>query len=150
MEILEALFIVFRVSPHSRNIARSLLKEPKVYFYDTGLVKGDEGVRLENLVAVCLLKHAHAVEDYDGRSAQLRTLRTKEKREVDFALVVEDQPLQMIEVKLSDDSVSPPLRYFQERHGFTAIQVVKNLRQQRRSGAIEIRRVFDFLRALRL
>lgn len=37
VEILEALFIVFRVTPYSKNIARSLLKEPKIYFFDTGL-----------------------------------------------------------------------------------------------------------------
>ncbi|MCD6055904.1 MAG: hypothetical protein K0R12_866 [Gammaproteobacteria bacterium] len=30
--ILEALYIIFRVTPFSKNTARSLLKEPKVYF----------------------------------------------------------------------------------------------------------------------
>jgi len=45
VQIFESLFIIFRITPHSRNIARSILKEPKVYFYDTGLVDGDEGVR---------------------------------------------------------------------------------------------------------
>jgi len=40
IQILEALYIVFRVTPFSHNIARSLLKEPKIYFFDTGLVKG--------------------------------------------------------------------------------------------------------------
>ncbi len=56
VEILESLFIVFRVTPYHRNIGRSLLKEPKIYFYDTGMVKGDDGIRLENPVATSLLK----------------------------------------------------------------------------------------------
>ncbi|QQR90634.1 MAG: DUF4143 domain-containing protein [Myxococcales bacterium] len=45
IEIFEALFIVFRVTRHSRNVARSLLKESKIYFFDTGMVLGDEGSR---------------------------------------------------------------------------------------------------------
>lgn len=59
IQILEALYIVFRVTPYSRNIGRSLLKEPKIYFFDSGLVKGDHGAQLENLVAVSLLKHVY-------------------------------------------------------------------------------------------
>jgi len=87
VEILEALFIVFRVTPYSKNIARSLLKEPKIYFFDTGLVDGDEGARLENLVAVCLLKHVYAKVDYLAEAYALHYLRTKDGQEVDFALV---------------------------------------------------------------
>jgi predicted AAA+ superfamily ATPase len=33
VQILEALYIIFRVTPYSRNIARSILKEPKIYFF---------------------------------------------------------------------------------------------------------------------
>jgi len=65
IEIMEALFIIFRVTPYHRNIARSLLKEPKIYFYDTGMVKGDEGLKFENMAAVCLLKHLNGIEDYE-------------------------------------------------------------------------------------
>jgi predicted AAA+ superfamily ATPase len=39
MEILEALYIIFRVYPHHRSIARALVQQPKVYFLDTGLVR---------------------------------------------------------------------------------------------------------------
>jgi len=89
VEILEALFVVFRVAPYHRNIARSLLKESKIYFYDTGMVKGNQGVCFENMVAVSLLKHLNAVEDYHGKSTALHYMRTKEKKEIDFVLVVE-------------------------------------------------------------
>jgi predicted AAA+ superfamily ATPase len=105
--ILESLFIVFRITPFHRNIGRSLLKEPKIYFYDTGLVLGDEGVRLENLVAISLLKYANWVEDSKGKKCSLQTLRTKEKKEVDFVIVEEDKPKLIIEVKLSDTAISP-------------------------------------------
>ncbi|MDP1536974.1 MAG: ATP-binding protein, partial [Burkholderiales bacterium] len=66
LEILEALYIVFRVTPWHRDVARSILKESKVYFFDTGLVRGDAGARLENAVAAMLLKHAHYRQDAEG------------------------------------------------------------------------------------
>ena len=56
IEIFEALYIIFRVTPYHRNIARSIHKEAKIYFYDSGMVVGNEGVRFENLVAISLLK----------------------------------------------------------------------------------------------
>lgn len=148
IEIFEALFIVFRVTPFHRNIARSLLKEPKLYFYDTGLVKGDDGVRFENLMAVSLLKQANATEDYRGKRAALHYLRTKEKKEVDFAMVVEDQQTTIIEVKLNDSALSPSLKYFHEKYDLPAVQVVRNLRQERMAGDIPIRRALDFLREM--
>lgn len=57
LEILEALFIVFTIRPWHDNVARALLQTPKVYFDDTGLVRGHDGVRLENAVAIRLQKH---------------------------------------------------------------------------------------------
>ncbi|OGQ99242.1 MAG: hypothetical protein A2505_05865 [Deltaproteobacteria bacterium RIFOXYD12_FULL_55_16] len=149
LEIFEALFIVFRVTPFHQNIARSLLKEPKLYFYDTGMVKGDNGIRFENMMAVSLLKHVNAIEDYQGKRATLHYLRTKEKKEVDFALAVEDQPTTLIEVKLSDSELSPALKYFHEKYNLPAVQVVRHLRQERMAGDIPIRRALAFLRELR-
>ena len=46
LDILEALYIVFRVTPWHRDVARSLLKEAKVYFLDAGLVIGDAGANV--------------------------------------------------------------------------------------------------------
>ena len=53
--ILESLYFCFVVRPWSRNVAKSLIKEPKIYLYDWSTL-GDEGFRSENLVAVHLLK----------------------------------------------------------------------------------------------
>ena len=150
IEILEALYIVFRVTPYSRNIARSLLKEPKIYFYDTGLIQGNDGVCFENLVAVSLLKHVNAIEDYEGRKAGLHYLRTKEKKEVDFCVVEEEVAPLLMEVKLSDQSVDASLKYFHRKYHFKSIQVVKHLRQEFLSGKIEVRKGVDFLRSLQL
>jgi uncharacterized protein len=37
LHILEASFVVFRLPPHQRNFRKRLVKNPKLYFYDTGL-----------------------------------------------------------------------------------------------------------------
>lgn len=148
VEILESLFIVFRVTPFHRNIGRSLLKEPKIYFYDTGMVLGDEGIRLENLIAVSLLKHLNWREDYKGIRCNLMTLRTKEKKEVDFVMVENDEPKLIVEVKLSDTNISPSLRYFHNKYALKAAQVVKNLNIERMVDGIQLRRALNFLKEL--
>ena len=150
IEIFEALYIIFRVSPYHRNIARSIQKEAKVYFYDNGMVLGDAGIRFENLVAVSLLKHLNAIEDYKGKRTSLKTLRTKEKKEVDFVLVVEGKPVSMLEIKLSDSEISPTLRYFYKKYRIPAIQLIKNLRLERIEDGIEIRKAYQYLRNLEM
>lgn len=70
-DILEALFIVFVVRPWHDKLAHSLLQAPKVYFFDTGLVKGDAGIRFENLKATALLKHLQWQKDVQGKEAGL-------------------------------------------------------------------------------
>ena len=92
LEILEALHIVFTVRPFHRNIARALLKEPKVYFFDTGLVQGDEGARFENACATMLLRHAQFLQDSAGRAMSLHYVRDKEGREIDFRQPAAEAP----------------------------------------------------------
>lgn len=148
IEILEALYVVFRVTPFSKNIARSLLKEPKIYFFDTGLVKGEEGIKFENLVAVCLLKHTLAKNDYLAEPDTLHYLRTKEGQEVDFALARNDCIEQLIEVKLSNHEISKSLYYFHNKYNLPSIQVVKYLRQERMAGKISIVKAKRYLEEL--
>jgi len=112
LQLLEDLFVVFRVTPWHRNVARSLLKEPKFYFHDNGLVHGGDGPRLENLVACALLKAAHVARDVEGRDIALHYVRDKEKREVDFVVIEDDEPRHLIEVKLADATPSPHLARF--------------------------------------
>jgi len=38
LSILEASYIIFRVRPHFNNFSKRLIKSPKIYFYDVGLV----------------------------------------------------------------------------------------------------------------
>lgn len=150
IQILEALYIVFRITPFSHNIARSLLKEPKAYFFDNGLVKGDEGIKFENLVATSLMKHLLYKKDYEGREYSLHFLQTKEKHEVDFAVVNDKKIELIIEAKNRNHSISKGLLYFHEKYQFPAIQVVKDLKKEKKVGNIRILKAETFLKGLDL
>jgi predicted AAA+ superfamily ATPase len=115
------------VTPFSKNIARSLQKEPKYYFYDTGMVKGDDGARLENLVACSLLKEVDRLADVEGHDMGIHFIRDKDGREVDFAITLDNEAINLIEVKTSDDSVSKHLRRFLPSSDLKRTQIVKNL-----------------------
>ena len=131
LDILQALYIVFTVQPWHRNVARAILQTPKVYFFDTGLVRGDDGIRLENAVAAMLLKHVHFQQDAQGKPAGLHYIRTKDGAEVDFALSEGDALTHLIECKLADNTVHRALAAFAEKFPQTqAVQLVRDLRQE--------------------
>ena len=115
LEVLERMYLVFSVRPFTKNLPRAVLKPPKVYFFDVADVIGDEGARFENLVAAGLRKRLDLVQDRDGYAMELRYIRDKEGREVDFAILKDGVLEELIEVKYSDDSVSRPLVYYSER-----------------------------------
>lgn len=149
LDILQALFIVFTVQPWHHNIARAILQSPKVYFFDTGLVRGDDGIRLENAVAGMLLKHVHFLQDTAGRSAGLHYIRTKDGAEVDFALSEDGKMVQMIECKWGDSKPHRGLMRFAEQFADAdAVQVVYELRQEEFRNGIKITDAANWLMGL--
>lgn len=150
--ILESLYVVFPVRPYHRNVARSLLKEPKYYFYDTGQVEGDQGARLENVCACALLKEVHRVADVEGRDVALHYLRTKDGKEVDFAVIAKGRPPALVEVKHADDTPSAALRHFAAQlPGCSRVQVVQELaREKTYPDGTEVRRAAPWLARLSL
>ncbi len=147
LQILENLYIIFPIRPYHKNIARSILKESKYYLYDTGAVEGDTGARLENTVACALLRELHFIEDTTGSKVAINYLRDKEKHEVDFLLVIDNRPVKMIEVKVSDDKFSPSLFRF---HNFLKntlpVQIVYNLKHKKSKGQAKMEPVHEFLK----
>lgn len=149
VEILEALYIVFRVTPWHRDVARSLLKEPKIYFLDNGLVKGDAGARLENAVAAMLLKHCHYRQDAEGKPVTLHTIRDKERHEIDFVLAEGDTVTDLVEVKLADATPSAYLHRMAERLApARALHLVAELRQPAQHGRVEVTELATWLAEL--
>ena len=131
IEILQRMFVVFIVSPYSRNIARAILKEPKIYFYDIARVKDRGGARLENLAALSLLKRNQFLEDTQGERMGLFYIRDRQKREVDFLTLRDQEPEWLIEVKENDPKVSPSLKHFlKSLPGVQPIQISRELRKE--------------------
>ena len=121
---LEALHYCFTIKPWSKNVSRSLVKEPKCYLWDWSAAP-DIGSRNENFVASHLLKAVHGWTDAGLGDFGLSFLRTKDGREVDFLVTRDDAPWMMVEVKTSDTTMSRHLKYFYERlpcpHAFQAV-----------------------------
>ena len=122
--ILESLHAGFRLRPWHTNVARSLRKEPKWYARDWSAVE-DPGARAETMIACHLLKAVETWEDAGLGRFELRYLRDKEKREVDFVVVRDRKPWFLVEAKLGEQSLSPALARFQDQTGAKhAFQVV--------------------------
>lgn len=139
LDILQALVVVIVVQPWHHNIARSLLRQPKVYFTDTGLVKGDAGLRFENAVAVMLHMQAHFIGDTRGRQVALHTIRTKDGAEVDFCLSLDGELTTLVECKLADVSPHRALaRFAAQFPDAEAVQLVRDARQVEARGPITI------------
>ena len=146
LQLLENLFIIFRITPYHKNIARSLLKEPKYYFYDVAQVEGD-GAKLENIVALSLKKELHFLEDTEGSKNQLYYLRTKDGKEIDFLILIDNKPTHMIEVKMSDESPSAAFDHYRSilKHS-KCIQLVRQCQREKTfPNGVEIRNLVSWL-----
>lgn len=127
IDLLTRLHYGFTVRPWFTNVAKSLRKEPKWFLRDwSGLA--NEGARAETMVACHLLKAAEGWTDLGFGDFELRYLRDKQKREVDFLVVRDRKPWFLVEVKQGDISLSSSLAWFQEQtKAQHAFQVVMNI-----------------------
>ncbi|MBI4767147.1 MAG: ATP-binding protein [Deltaproteobacteria bacterium] len=145
LEVLERMFLVFSVRPYTKSLPRAVIKPPKVYFFDNGDCLAGEGERFENLVASTLLKRLHFLEDRDGFRYDLRYLRDKEGREIDFVIIKENRLEELIEVKWADDNISKSLIYYADRLNPTkATQIVAQLKRTYVQGKIRVIDPFSY------
>ncbi|MCB1119301.1 MAG: ATP-binding protein [Chlamydiia bacterium] len=115
IKILQSFYYCFELRPWSKNVVKSLLKEPKYYLWDWSQC-ADEGSRSENLIASHLLKAVHFWNDHGFGEFSLHYLRDKNKREVDFIVIKEGKPWFIVEVKNSlNHGISPALHYYFEQ-----------------------------------
>ena len=121
LRILETLGILFYLYPYSNNLLKRLVKTPKVYFYDTGLVAyltkwsspetlasgAMSGAILENYV-VSEIRKTYLNQ---GKEAFMYYYRDKDAKEIDLVLE-QDGELHPIEIKKSANPASEILRVF--------------------------------------
>lgn len=114
IEMFERLYYCYRIPPYGPPKVRAVKKEQKLYLYDWAQVE-NLGPRFENLVGSHLLKYCHFLEDTEGEKMELRFLRDTDKREIDFVVLKNRQPLFAVECKTGEQALSPHIKYFRER-----------------------------------
>lgn len=119
LEVLEVTHVLFRIRPHHGGGRQEILRQPKLYGFDTGFVSfcrgwddlhaGDYGPLWEHLVLETLVAHVGA--------KRIRYWRDKLKREVDFVLPGPGGRCDAVECKWNPDRFSPrSLAAFRELH----------------------------------
>jgi len=115
--VLEASGVIYLLRPYYRNFGKRIVKSPKLYFLDTGLlcyltnIQAPETLRnspllgayFETLAFGQLLRNLHN----QGKADEIYYFRDREGHEVDF-LIPEGDKLHLYECKWSDDSGSIP------------------------------------------
>lgn len=106
VRMLDIAYVTFEVRPYTERIARSILKERKVYLYDwTGV--SDPAARFENYVAHELRAMITGWNDAGLGRFELAFVRTRLGHETDFLILRDRDPWILFEAKLSDRPISP-------------------------------------------
>jgi len=114
INILENIYMIYRVAPFGSPLIRAVKKEQKHYHFDWSLVP-DMAARFENMIASHLLKWVHYQRDVYGEQMELRYFRDTDKREVDFCITKNFQAQMFVECKWGDSSTSSHLHYLQKK-----------------------------------
>jgi len=92
IQILEKSFVIFRLSPFSRNLRNELKRMRKIYFFDTGIrnalinnfnqldIRQDTGGLWENFIISERIKHNHNYE----KETNNYFWRTRDGKEIDY------------------------------------------------------------------
>ncbi len=122
MGILETLGIIFYLHPYSNNLLKRLVKTPKLYFYDTGLVcyltkwsnaetlvnGAMNGAVLENYVVAEIMK----TYLNSGKEPYMYYYRDKDAKEIDI-VIEHDGVLNPIEIKKTSNPGSELIKVFE-------------------------------------
>ncbi len=124
LDLLVSLHVGVLIRPWFTNVTKSLRKEPKWFLRDWSGIE-DPGKRAETFVACHLLKAVEGWTDMGLGAFELRYLRDKQQREVDFVVVRDRKPWFLVEVKARRDNLSPTLKYYQDQikaqHAFQVV-----------------------------
>ena len=121
LNILETLGLIFYLHPYSNNLLKRLVKTPKLYFYDTGLVcyltRWSSPETLENGAMNGAILEDYVVAEIAktflgcGKESYLYYYRDKDAKEIDLVLE-QDGVLNPIEIKKTASPGSELTRVF--------------------------------------
>ncbi len=137
LDLLEKVFVVFRLNSFSRNIRNELKKSKKVYFYDNGVrnaivnnfnplaLRSDVGALWENFV----VSERRKFIDYNGLYCNTYFWRTHSQQEIDYIEEV-DGTLHTYEFKLNDNKKSALPQIFSSAYPESTFKVITPLSLQ--------------------
>ncbi len=148
LDVFETFYYCFRIAPYQSKMIASVRKEKKLYLWNWSRLE-EEGPKLENLVALHLLKYCDYLYDYEGWKVSLFYLRDSNGREVDFLLTLNQEPWFAVEVKTKETKLSGSLVYFKEKLRIPyCYQIVHRSMDDFIKGGIRVMPVEKFLTAL--
>ena len=109
LSAMETTFICFRLQPHFKNFSKRIIKAPKIYFYDTGLLCYILRVKSIDELATHPLKGAvfenwviaEQVKQYYNRAEEVPLYFWRDQHGHEVDLVVDNgQFLELIEIKM--------------------------------------------------
>jgi uncharacterized protein len=146
LEVFEALYVCFSIRPYTTRLARAVAKAPKVYLFDPLPIEHHHA-RLENLAALHILKACEFWTDTAQGMFELRYLRNKDQREVDFLVLRDKKPWYLIDCKGADTTVgSDLLRYqtlLQAPHAVQLVEAKGHDRKQQGVRVVDYERFFS-------
>ena len=146
--ILESSFIIYLLKPHYNNFKKTIVKRPKIYFYDTALVCSLLGIRtishLETHPAKGAIFETMVVTEFvknrtnKGLPINLYYWRDKAGHEIDLIIDNEEVllPIEIKSGKTINSDFFKNLDYFKKITGFQNSLLVYNgeLGQKRSNG----------------
>jgi predicted AAA+ superfamily ATPase len=133
IDLLEKVFVLFRVSAFSRNLGNEIKATRKIYFYDNGILnvllgrftpvelRPDVGPLWENY----LMSERRKLLDNNGRWAQGYFWRNTDQREIDY-VEEEDGKLSAFEFKWGQDVEARFPKAFREAYPESTFQTVNS------------------------
>jgi uncharacterized protein len=133
IQILEKAFIIFRLSPFSRNLRNELKKLRKIYFCDTGIrnalinnlnpmdLRQDAGCLWENFVINERIKR----NTNNGLSKNIYFWRNRQGQEIDY-IEEESGKLKVFEIKWKENKFKKPSTFLEHYSGSDISLVNKN------------------------
>lgn len=114
LTVFETFFLTFPIMPWTKKISRSIQKERKVYIWDSPRIKS-EAARFENMIALDLYRAVSSWNDMGYGTFDLHFIKNKEQQEVDFLISNDNEPVVLIEAKLTEQQPSSALVKFQNQ-----------------------------------
>jgi predicted AAA+ superfamily ATPase len=139
LALFERFFLTFSLPTWTDRVVRAIRKERKVYLFDSPRIK-DPAACFENMVAVELWRAVSCWNALGAGEFTLHFVRDTQKREVDFLVANDREPLFLVECKLADEKPAKSLFVLQEELQVPAVQLVRDMEGYRsyRNGTLPV------------